>query len=73
MLKRNEVERAFLGITRLVKEESEGIDALEESMTTKKPKWDQALPLLIRAFLEEYDDVFPQDLPLGFPPFAQGA
>ena len=68
MLKRNEVERAFLGIIRLVKEEAEGMDAPEESTTTQKPKWDQALPSTIRAALEEFDDVFPQDLPLGLPP-----
>ena len=38
----------------------------------KKPKWDQALPSHIRAVLEEFDDVFPQDLPLGLPPVRQG-
>ena len=59
MLKRKEVERAFLGIIRLVKEESDGMDALEESATTQKPRWDKALPSLIRAVLEEFDDVFP--------------
>ena len=59
MLKRKEVKRAFLGIIRLVKEESEDMDAPEESTTTQKPKWDQALPSLIRAVLEEFDDVFP--------------
>ena len=68
MLKRKEVERAFLGIIRLVKEESKGMDAPEESTTMQKPKWDQALPSSIRAVLEEFDDVFPQDLPLGLPP-----
>ena len=57
--KRKEVERAFLGIIRLVEEESKGMDAPEESMTTQKPKWDQALPSSIRAVLEEFDDVFP--------------
>ena len=40
MLKRNEVDRAFLGIIRLVKEESEGMGAPEESTTMQKPKWD---------------------------------
>ena len=40
MLKRNEVERAFLGIILLVKEESEGMDVPEESTTMQKPKWD---------------------------------
>ena len=59
MLKRKEVERAFLGIIRLVEEESKGMDAPEESTTTQKPKWDRALPSSIRAVLEEFDDVFP--------------
>ena len=48
------------------------METLEESMTTTKPKWDQALPSDIRAVLEEFDDVFPQDLPLGLPPVRQG-
>ena len=72
MLKRKEMERAFLGITRLVQEESEGMNAIGESMTTQKPKWDQALPSSIRAVLEEFYDVFPQDLPLGLPPVREG-
>ena len=72
MLKKKEVERAFLGIIRLVEQESKGMDAPEESTTTQKPKWDRALPSSIRAVLEEYDDVFPQDLPLGLPPVREG-
>ena len=40
------------------------MEAPEESMTTMKPKWDQALSSHIRAVLEEFDGVFPQDLPL---------
>ena len=48
------------------------MEAPEESTTAKKPKWDQALPSHIRAFLEVFDDVFPQDLPLGLPPMRQG-
>ena len=59
MLKRNEAEGAFLTIIRLVKEEAEGMDAPEQSWTTQKPKWDEALPLPIWAVLEECDDVFP--------------
>ena len=43
----------------MVEEESKGMDAPEESTTTQKPKWDQALPSSIRAVLEEFDDVFP--------------
>ena len=72
MLKRKEVERAFLGIIRLVEEESRGMDAPEESMTAQKPKWDQALPSSIHAVLGEFDDVFPHDLPLGLPPVREG-
>ena len=34
MLKRKEGERAFLGIIRLIEEESEGMDAPEEFTTT---------------------------------------
>ena len=56
----------------MVEEESKGMDALEESTTTQKPKWDQTLPSSIRAVLEEFDDVFPQDLPLGLPPVREG-
>ena len=52
------VERAFLGIIQLVEEESKGMDASEESTTTQKPKWDQALPSLIHTVLEEFGDVF---------------
>ena len=72
MLKRKEVERAFLGVIRLVEGESKGMDAPEESMTTQKPKWDQALPSSIHAVLEEFDDAFPHDLPLGVPPVCEG-
>ena len=68
MLKRKEVQQAFLGVIRLVKEDPEGMETPEESMTTQKPKWDQVLPSYIRAVLEEFHDVFPQDLPLGLPP-----
>ena len=56
----------------MAKEDPEGMETPEESMTTQKPKWDQALPSQIRAVLEEFDDVFPQDLPLGLPPVRQG-
>ena len=38
-----------------------------------KPKWDQALPIDVRAILEEFDDVFPQELPQGLTPSAPGA
>ena len=72
MLKRKEVERAFLGLIQLVKEDPQGMETPEESTMTQKPKWDQALPSQICVVLEEFDDVFPQDLPLRLPPVRQG-
>ena len=59
MLKKEEVERGFLGIIQLVKEGSEGMETLEESMLTMKPKLNQALPSDIHAVFKEYDDLFP--------------
>ena len=41
-------------------------------MTTVKPKWQQALTSDSCAVLEEFDDVFPQDLPLGLPLVRKG-
>ena len=40
MLKKKEVEHAFLGIIRLVKEDPKGMETPEKSMTAQKPKWD---------------------------------
>ena len=48
------------------------MEIVEKSMATTKQKWDQALPSDIHAVLEEFNDVFPQDLPLGLPPVRQG-
>ena len=67
MLKRKIEGRAFLGIIRVVKEESEGMAAPKESTTMVKGKWDQALPSQIYAVVYEYNDAFPRDLPLGLP------
>ena len=50
------MDRAFLVIIRL-----------DKSTTIQNPKWDQAVLTPICAVLEEFDDVFPQDLPLGLP------
>ena len=72
MLKRNEVEWAFLGIIWLVKEKSEGMDTPEESTITQKWKWDRIFPSAIHAVFKEFDNVFPQDLPLGLPPVCEG-
>ena len=40
MLKRNEMDRDFLGIIQLVNEESEGLDVQDKSPSMQKPKWD---------------------------------
>ena len=40
------------------------MEAPEEFTTTMKPKWGQALPSQIRVILEEFADVFSQDVPL---------
>ena len=37
-----------------------------------KPKWDQALPTDVHAVLEEFDDIFPHELPQGLPLVRQG-
>ena len=58
LMKSKVVTRAFLGYIR----EAE----IEESVVLRgkrglcgKTKWDQALPINVRAILEEFDDVFP--------------
>ena len=51
----------------MVKEGAKGMEAPEESTTMEKPKWNQVLPSHLHAVLEEFDDVFLQDLPLGVP------
>ena len=73
LLKPEAANRAFLGFIRRVEEsEEKAMEAPGESKTTQKPKWDPALPEPICAVLEEYDDLFPQDLPLGLPPVRKG-
>ena len=62
---------AFLGYIREAEvEESVVLEAQRDSMV--KPKWDQALPADVHAVLEEFDDVFPQELPRGLPPVREG-
>ena len=62
---------AFLGYIREAEiEESVVLEA--QGYSAVKPKWDQALPADVRAVLEEFDDVFPQEFPQGLPPLRQG-
>ena len=72
LLKKKETAGAFLGFIRQVNEETTVMDVSGESSTTETSKWDTSLPEEIRKVLEEFDDVFPQDLPLGRPPVRQG-
>ena len=41
-------------------------------LQVRRVRYNQALLSSIRAVLEEFDDVFPQDLPLGLPPVREG-
>ena len=53
-------------------EEDEVIEAQEESSTMQKPKWEQVLQDSIRAVLDEFDTIVPQNLPHGLPSVRQG-
>ena len=63
---------AFLGFIRHLGDKERALEMGREAASTTKPTWDPVLPKCIRAVLEEYDDVFPQDLPQGLPPVRQG-
>ena len=71
LMKSKVMTRAFLGYNREAKiEESVVLEAQGDSVA--KPKWDQALPADVHAILEEFDDVFPKELPQGYPQCARG-
>ena len=72
MIKKDQVEGAFLGDYPIGQGQSEGMEAEEEPMTTLKLKWDQTLLASICVVLEKFGDAFPQGLPLGFPLVCQG-
>ena len=70
-MKSKVMTRAFLGYIREATiEESVVLEVHGDSVV--KPKWDQALPTDVRAILEEFDDIFPQELPQGLSPVRQG-
>ena len=48
------------------------MEVQRESIQNSSPKWREDLPDSIRAVLQEYDDIFPQDLPIGLPPVRKG-
>ena len=72
MFHRKTMHEAFLGFGRRVTEETVVMDVTGESSKNSSPKWRENLPESIRAVLQEYDDVFPQDLPKGLPPVQKG-
>ena len=73
LLKRKQVDNAFLGFVQMVKEE----ESVAEKYKGKSDLgvvhlWREDLPTEIKAVLKEYDDVFPKDLPPGLPPICKG-
>ena len=70
MMRKKTIDRAFLGFVRLVDASTEGSEEVPKEES--KEKWRQDLPDIVKAVLEEYDDVFPKDLPPGLPPVREG-
>ena len=70
MIEKKQVDRAFIGLIRMVASTEEGSDNVH--VEEPKPKWRQNLPPNIKAVLEEYDDVFLDELLLGLPLARQG-
>ena len=72
MFDRGEMQEAFPGFVRCVNEESVAMEVQGESIQNSSPKWREDLPDSIHAVLQEYDDIFPHDLPRGLPPVRKG-
>ena len=70
MIRKRQVDRAFIGLIRMVEPAEEGSNQVH--VEEPRTKWRQDLPPSIKAVLEEYDDVFPDDLPPGLPPVRRG-
>ena len=45
---------------------------MEQHDVEQSGKWRSDLPAAVKAVLDDYDDVFPDDLPSGLPPKRQG-
>ena len=65
------MNNAFLGFVRMVKEENVAEKCMRKSGLVAVHLW-RDLPAEIRAVLDEYEDVFPKDLPPGLPPICKG-
>ena len=72
LLKRKQVNNAFLGFVRMVKEETMVEKYKGKSDLGAVHLWREDLPAEIRAVLNDYEDVFPKDLPPGLPPIHKG-
>ena len=72
LLMRKQVDAAFLGFVQMVKEENVAEKYKGESNLGAVHLWRKDLPAEIKAVLDEYEDVFPKDLPPGFPPIRKG-
>ena len=71
ILRREQSQKAFVGIIRRVDE-----DGLGESKQKGNPEMEKLLQgnvdPEIQKLLQEYSDIFPEDLPLGVPPKGMG-
>ena len=66
------MNNAFLGFVRMVKEENVDGKYNGKSDLGAVHLWREDLPAEIRAVLNDYEDVFPKDLPPGLPPIRKG-
>jgi hypothetical protein len=69
MLKKKQVAHAFIGFIRKV-EEVEAVESNSDLDSAHLQRKD--LPDAVKAVLKEFEDVFPEDLPIGRPPVRKG-
>ena len=72
LLKRKQLDSAFLGCVWMVKEENMAKKYKGKSDLGAVHLRTEDLPVEIRAVLNDYKDVFPKDLPPGLPPICKG-
>ena len=66
------MNNAFLGFVRMVKEENVAMKYKGKSDLGAVHLWREALSIEIIIVLNEYEDLFPKDLPRGLPPICKG-
>ena len=66
------MNNTFLGFVRMVKEENVAEKYKGKSDLCAIHLWREDLPAEIRVVLNDYEDVFPNDLPPGLPPIYKG-